>query len=133
MPTLLLKVSPLQNPAEYHALATELTQLTAEVLHKLRGVTVVIIEDIPAARWHIGGQVVDRPTAFLEISITAGTNTDAEKAAFVAKAYAAIQAVLAPWGSLAQASYVVVRELPAANWGFGGQTQAGRRAALAMA
>jgi 4-oxalocrotonate tautomerase len=30
---------------------------------------------------------------------------------------------------LAEASYVIVRELPAGDWGYGGQTQAARQRA----
>lgn len=133
MPTLLLKVSPLQNPTEYNAIASQLTQITANLLHKRADVTAVVIEDSPAARWHIGGQAVQSPTAFLEISITAGTNTQQEKADFIAAAFAALQSVLAPHGQLASASYVVVRELPATDWGYGGHTQAERRLGLATA
>lgn len=133
MPTLLLKVSPLQNPTEYNAIASQLTQITANLLHKRADVTAVVIEDIPAARWHIGGQAVQSPTAFLEISITAGTNTQQEKADFIAAAFAALQSVLAPHGQLDSASYVVVRELPATDWGYGGHTQAERRLGLATA
>lgn len=127
MPTLQLKVSPLQNPSRYAKLATALTQLTANHLSKRAEVTAVMIDDVPAARWYVGGCDVGGPTAFLEISVTAGTNTEQEKAAFIHAAYAEMQQQLAPGGVLEPASYVIVRELPATDWGYGGQTQAARR------
>jgi 4-oxalocrotonate tautomerase len=131
MPTLQLKVSPLQNPATYRALASALTRLTAQLLGKRPEVTAVMIDDLPAARWHIGGSDVAGPTAFLEISITAGTNTAQEKATFIAAAFAELQRQLGQDQALAPASYVIVRELPATDWGYGGQTQAARKAAKA--
>ena len=129
MPTLLLKVAPLQNPERYQALAQALTGLTHTLLGKRPEVTAVLIEDLPAAQWHVGGAPVRRPTALLEISITAGTNTPAEKAGFVRAAYEELGRQLAQGGPLEEASYVIVRELPATDWGYGGHTQAARRQA----
>ena len=132
MPTLVLKLAPLQNPERYRLLASALTDLTVALLGKRREVTAVVIDDLPAARWHIGGAPVEKqPTALLEISITQGTNTQEEKAAFINAAFAELQRQLAGDGALATASYVVVRELPASDWGYGGRTQQARKLALA--
>jgi 4-oxalocrotonate tautomerase len=131
MPTLHLQVAPLLNPEQYSPLAQALTALTARVLGKRPEVTVVVIDDLPAARWHIGGQALSAtsaPTAWLQIDITAGTNTAEQKAAFVAEALAELQRQLGAGRPLAEASYVTVRELPATDWGYGGLTQASRRA-----
>lgn len=130
MPTLVLKLAPLQNPERYQRLASALTDLTVRLLGKRRDVTAVVIDDLPAARWHIGGVTAAQPTALLEISITEGTNTQEEKAAFIQAAFAELQRRLAGGGALAEASYVVVRELPASDWGYGGRTQQARRLAL---
>jgi len=129
MPTSQLKVSPLQNPERCQALALALTLLTAQLLDKRPEVTVVVVEDLPAARWYVGGQDAQRPTALLEIDITQGTNTPAEKANFMAAAFAELQRQLGgSTGALEAASYVIVREVPAADWGYGGATQLARRA-----
>ena len=127
MPTLSLKVAPLQNPGRYRQLAQALTALTAELLGKRREVTAVMIEDLPAARWYVDADEVQRPTAFLEISITAGTNTAQENALFMERAFAELQRQLGSGGPLEEASYVVVRELPATDWGYSGQTQQARK------
>ncbi len=129
MPTLLLKVAPLQNPERYQALAQALTRITADILGKRPGVTAVMVQDLPSAQWLIGGTPVERPTAFLEISITQGTNTPQEKARFVAAAHAELRRQLAGGGALEEASYVTVRELPADDWGYDGQTQRVRQLA----
>jgi 4-oxalocrotonate tautomerase len=129
MPTLNLKVAPLQNPERYQQLARALTALTAELLGKRPAVTAVTIDDLPAARWYVDAQDVQRPTAMLESSITQGTNTPAEKAAFVRAAFEELQRQLGQGGPLEEASYVIVRELPAADWGYGGRTQLERKLA----
>jgi 4-oxalocrotonate tautomerase len=127
MPTLQLKVAPLLNPERYRALAHALTRITAQHLGKREEVTAVVIDDLPAARWYIGGRDVQRATALLEITITAGTNTVAQKQAFIAAAFAELQAQLGHGQPLEEASYVTVREVPATDWGYGGQAQATRR------
>jgi len=129
MPTIVLKVSPLQSPPRYKALAEALTRITADILGKRPEVTAVMIEDLPALRWYIGGVDVQLPTAMLEISITQGTNTAEEKAAFVAAAFQELQRQLGAGDLLEKASYVIVRELPADDWGYGGQTQRARQLA----
>lgn len=127
MPTLQLKVAPLLNPERYRALAQALTRITAQHLGKREDVTAMVIDDLPAARWYIGGRDVQRATALLEITITAGSNTVAQKQAFIAATFAELQAQLGYGQPLAEASYVIVREVPATDWGYGGYTQAARR------
>lgn len=133
MPTLQLKISPPREPALYQSLASELTAITADLLGKRPEVTTVMIEALPEAQWHVGAQAVQRPTAWLEISITAGTNTPTQKAAFINAAFTVLQHRLGGERGLEPASYVIVRELPATDWGYGGQTQQARQQARALA
>lgn len=126
MPTLQLRISPAQTPQRHALLAGALTDLTARVLGKRPQVTAVLVDELPAGRWFIGGRTPGQATALLEIRITAGTNTPAEKEAFIEAAFAELQQQLGP---LEPASYVVVHELPAGDWGYGGRTQAARRGA----
>jgi 4-oxalocrotonate tautomerase len=127
MPTLHLSVAPLQNPPRYQALAEALTRITADTLGKRPEVTAVVINDHPAAHWYVGGEVVQQATALLELSITAGTNTATEKAAFIAAAFDELQRQLGAGAPLAEASYVIVRELPSTDWGYNGHTQLARQ------
>jgi 4-oxalocrotonate tautomerase len=124
MPTLHLRITPLHNPQHYAQLADQLTQLTAKVLRKRPEVTVVMIDDLPAARFGIGGLAAEHTAAYLSIDITQGTNTPEEKAQFIGQAHALLRRLL---GDLHEASYCVVRELPATDWGYSGITQAERR------
>lgn len=127
MPTLQLKLSPAPAPAVQAELARELTQLSSRLLAKREEVTAVMVETLPAAQWFIGGATLTQPSAWLEISITAGTNTEGQKAAFIHAAHTALQRYVGGGQELAAASYVIVRELAATDWGYGGHTQAARR------
>ena len=127
MPTLTLKIAPPCPPERCQALARALTTITAETLGKRAAVTAVVIDELNVGCWTVGARALQRPTALLEISITAGTNTAAQKAAFIAAAFTELQQQLAPGASLEEASYVIVRELPASDWGYGGQTQQTRQ------
>ena len=129
MPTLMLRTAPAQDAPRQRALAEALTRITAETLGKRPEVTAVMIDGLPPGQWFIGAQPVQRPTAWLEICITAGTNTEMQKAAFIEAAFAELQHQLAPGASLEAASYVIVHELPASDWGYGGRTQQARRPA----
>ena len=125
MPILSLRIAPLHNPEHYSALAEQLTALTARILHKRAEVTVVTIEDLPAARFCVNGAASTQPIACLDIDITAGTNTAQEKQQFVSESHALLRQIL---GNLHEASYCVIRERPAGDWGYGGLTQAQRHA-----
>jgi 4-oxalocrotonate tautomerase len=113
--------------AEKQALVAETTRLVSLHLGKRREVTAVRIDDAGGASWGIGGDLLGEgeAAAHMEISITAGTNTDAEKAAMIEAGHAMMRVLL---GKLPQATYVIVREWPAGNWGYGGLTQAARAA-----
>jgi 4-oxalocrotonate tautomerase len=124
MPTLHLRVTPLQNPQHYEALGQGLTELTARVLRKRAEVTVVTIDDLPPARYFIAGQAATQTAACLSIQITAGTNTVEEKTLFIHQAHALLSQLL---GALHPASYVMVQELPATDWGYDGLTQSERQ------
>lgn len=134
MPTLILKMAAAPEPQRDASIAQALTTLTAEVLGKRPEVTAVIIEAVPIPRWYIGAHPVQHPTAWLEISITAGTNSAAQKALFIEGAHALLKRRLSQASdgrepAYEPASYVIVRELPESDWGYGGQTQQARRLA----
>lgn len=115
-------------PAQVAELQRRMTALMADLLDKQAGLTVVTVERQPAASWSVGG-VAAADTAALahvEAFITAGTNSAAQKAAFIRAAHGALATVLGP---LASPTYVLVQELPAGDWGYDGATQAARRVA----
>jgi 4-oxalocrotonate tautomerase len=127
MPILTLKLSAHAQLTDAHALARALTELSTQVLHKRSDVTSVVFDRIPAKDWWVGGEVPAQVLMQLDIRITHGTNSTAEKAAFVAAAFALLPLHLAQGQQLHATSYISVQELAATDWGYGGYTQQQRR------
>lgn len=102
--------------------AATLTALTVELLGKKESLTVVSITRTPIDHWFVGGQALaaGQSGAVLEIRITEGTNTKAQKAAFIRAAFAALAERLV---GMHPASYVAIHEPPADAWGYSGETQ----------
>lgn len=123
MPSLHLKVAPLQNPERYRSLARALTELSVRVLQLPADTVVVLIDDLPAARWYVGGEAVERPTAQLDITLNQGSSSPAQRADFIEQAFQELQRQLAYGGPLERMSHVLVHELPPTHWGAGGHTE----------
>ncbi|MGP0033572.1 MAG: tautomerase family protein [Solirubrobacteraceae bacterium] len=103
-----------------------MTELLERDLLKEPEVTVVHTNLVPADRWFVGHAERHPETtgAHLEVSITAGTNTAQEKAAFLEHAYALLADTL---GNLPAAVYVAVVELDGEAYGYNGISQLARR------
>ena len=129
MPILTLKLSAHAQIKYAQALSLALTQLSAQVLHKRADVTSVVFERVAANDWWIGGQTHQHILVQLDIRITQGTNTEAEKEAFISQAFALLPEHLAAGQAMHATCYISVQELPATDWGYGGLTQQQRRAA----
>jgi 4-oxalocrotonate tautomerase len=131
MPILTLKLSDNARIQNTQTLAQGLTQLSADVLHKRADVTSVVFQRIAANDWWVGGEASDQVLMQLDIRITQGTNTEAEKQAFIAQAFALLPQHLAAGQHMHATCYISVQELPATDWGYGGLTQQQRRVASA--
>ena len=127
MPILTLKLSAHAQLTDAQALARALTALSTQVLHKRSDVTSVVFDRIPAKDWWVGGEVPAQVLMQLDIRITHGTNSTAEKAAFVAAAFALLPKHLAHGQQMHATCYISVQELAATDWGYGGYTQQQRR------
>lgn len=113
------------HPIDTVALGEIATRLMAEVLHKHREVTVV--EIVPSAgTWFVAGAPMTGPTAYADIKITQGSNTEAEKARLLAAFEDLLHETL---GKRAAPAYVVIHEIAATDWGYDGLPQATRLAA----
>ncbi|MBB2965155.1 tautomerase family protein [Methylobacterium sp. R2-1] len=124
MPFVSLKIAgPEIGSATVAELQCGITALMAEVLGKRADLTAVLVEPAPAGSWAVGGEAVTL-AAHVEARVTLGTNTAEEKARFVAAAHDLLMRTLP--GRLPLATYVVVQEVPADAWGYGGLTQAER-------
>lgn len=124
MPLIQIAVAgPAPSPATIQRLQQETTRLMRDVLHKEAALTVVGVSHLPSFAVAAGGAVAGR-AAWLQGLITAGTNSNAEKASFIGAAEAMLADAL---GDRSAPTYVCLQELPATDWGYDGRTQAARR------
>lgn len=102
------------------ALAEGLTGLAVSVLRKSSARTIVHIDLVPADSYFIDGRpLTDGRDARVEADITLGTNSGAEKAAFIAQAGELLSDILGP---LSRAG-VALHELHPESYGYNGVTQ----------
>ena len=123
MPILNVSVSAHPDAALSERIANELSELTARILHKDPAVTSVAVTYIAPENWIVGGKSLasqGRSSFWLDIKVTAGTNTKSEMADYIEAVFRMMGSVL---GALHDTSYTVVHEVSAAAWGFGGKTQ----------
>jgi 4-oxalocrotonate tautomerase len=122
-------VTPADRPGVEPAIAALAAGLAARHLGKDPAVTAVVVEPAAAQAWFVAGS---RPAEaglaafWLDIKITAGTNTRSETAAFVRAAFEEMRALLGP---LHEESYVLVHAVDGQAYGYGGRTQDARWAA----
>ena len=128
MPYLDIRIaSPLLEESTSRKLALAGTRLAQSLLGKRPEVTAVSVHAFPMWAWMTGRNVqseIRAPAAYAELTITAGTNSQEQKAAFVSAMSDALKEELP---GLSAASYVVIREVDAENWGYDGVTQHARR------
>lgn len=123
MPYLNAKLCAPESADTTGKIAKLLTDLTAEVLRKKRELTSVAVEYVSPDHWFIAGTSLASQgvaTFYLDIKVTEGTNTKDEKAVYVQKVFAAVEAVI---GTLNPASYIVIHEVRGDAWGYQGATQ----------
>ncbi len=114
---------PQAAPATIKQLQQETTRLMQTLLHKEAALTVVSVSQLPAGAFTANGQAV-ATGASLQALITAGTNSVADKAAFIFAAKTLLTVTVGPFDA---PLYVALHELPADSWGYDGQTQAARK------
>jgi 4-oxalocrotonate tautomerase len=132
MPFLHLKIfGAAPAPAPIAQVQSGLTDLMASVLRKKKALTVVQVEVARDSAVFCGGELPPAGwTGQLTAFVTLGTNTTEEKATFQTQAYALLCKAL---GEPSTPLYVIVQDVPAADWGYGGVTQAARAAMPALA
>jgi 4-oxalocrotonate tautomerase len=123
MPYIELKLEPTPSPEQADRLARGITDALVTVAGKRREVTAVRLSGNKAALWTIGGSACEKTSAYVDVKITQDSNSRQEKAALIECLHRLMTDTL---GELAEASYIVIHELPAENWGYAGLTQAAR-------
>ncbi|WP_432178355.1 tautomerase family protein [Streptomyces sp. NBC_00063] len=121
MPFLRVTVTDTALPADaQRTLAEGLTGLAVSALRKSRARTVVHVDLVPADRYYVDGRpLVGGLDAHVEATVTVGTNSAAEKAAFIAEAGELLTKTLGP---LARCG-VALHELHPESYGYEGVTQ----------
>lgn len=123
MPIINVAVTGKPQPALSQRIAQRVTELTKSHLHKDPTVTAVAVTFIDPEHWFVGGKPLASEganTFWLDIKVTAGTNTKQELANYIEDIFAALSGTL---GKIHEESYIHVHEIPAPAWGFGGKTQ----------
>ncbi|NOT18921.1 MAG: 4-oxalocrotonate tautomerase [Sideroxydans sp.] len=123
MPYLNVRVSTPESAETAEKIVAVLMKHTSEVLGKKPEVTSIEVSFIPPNNWFVGGTRVSEEKAvtfYLDIKVTDGTNTKAEKAKYVKNVFADFEALLGP---ITPASYIVIHDVRADSWGFQGRTQ----------
>lgn len=127
MPMIAIRhVTPQRKPELRRAVAELASRLAAEHLKEDPSVTAILVEPADPDSWFVPGShpTDDGLSAFwLDIKITAGTNTKAETAAFLRHAFEGIGGLLGP---LHPESYVLVHAVDGDAYGYGGRTQNAR-------
>ena len=123
MPIINIAVTGTPNAALSARIATEITDLTRVHLKKDPTVTAVAVTYLDPNHWFAAGKTLaaqDANTFWLDIKVVDGTNTKPELSAYLEHVFAAMTSLL---GRVHQESYVLVHEVPASAYGFGGKTQ----------
>jgi 4-oxalocrotonate tautomerase len=123
MPLLQLVVSGHPDPVLAKTLAQEVSECTTRILHKVADHAAVIVTFVPPSEWVVGGRSLEEAglsSFWLDVKVTGRTNTRGEKAAFLAEVFVAMSRILGP---LHVASYIMVHEVAADSYGFGGVSQ----------
>ncbi|GGY01528.1 tautomerase family protein [Streptomyces hiroshimensis] len=121
MPFFRVTVTDPDLPADaQRALAEGLTRLAVSVLHKSSARTIVHVNLVSAGSYYVDGKpLTGGRDAHVEASITAGTNSSAEKAAFIAEAGELLSDILGPLPR----SGIALHELHPESYGYKGVTQ----------
>lgn len=123
MPMITVDLAAEPDPGLADRVQESVTRLTAEILGKDPGVTAVAVRFVPRRFWFVAGRSTEslgQAAFFLDVRVTDGTNTKDEKAAYVARAFAALAELL---GGAHLESYVHVDDARADGYGYGGRTQ----------
>ncbi|MGK9264265.1 tautomerase family protein [Sinorhizobium meliloti] len=123
MPIINISVTGQPEPELSAKIAAKVSDLTQSHLRKDPSVTAVVVSYVDPRHWFAGRKsLASQQTSsfWLDIKVVDGTNTKQELGAYVDAIFAAFEDIL---GMVHPESYVLVHEVPAAAYGYGGKTQ----------
>lgn len=127
MPLITLKANNIFSEKTRGRLAESLSLITQNILRKNKEVIVIRFEAADQrSQWYVGGVVKSDDEAIFELSIivTKGTNTDEEKAEWIAHAWKLVTEVL---GNAPHPNYISIQEIDGKSWGYNGLSQEQRK------
>ncbi|RVP12319.1 4-oxalocrotonate tautomerase [Sinorhizobium meliloti] len=123
MPIINISVTGQPEPELSAKVAAKVSDLTQSHLRKDPSVTAVVVSYVDPRHWFAGGKSLAPQQAssfWLDIKVVDGTNTKQELGAYIEAIFASFEDIL---GTVHPESYVLVHEVPAAAYGYGGKTQ----------
>jgi 4-oxalocrotonate tautomerase len=123
MPILDVTISRQPSSTLAAEIARGLVERTVRVLRKKADLTAVAVRFVPPEHWLVGGRSLAEQglaSFWLDIKVVDGTNTKDEKAAYLREVFSFMADVLGP---LHEESYVLVHDVRADAYGYGGETQ----------
>lgn len=131
MPYVNLRVGARLSTEQREQLQREATELMHLVMRKKREVTVVQVDESDPQQWSVNGDSLNarQPIpVYVDIKVTAGTNSESEKSVMLAQTALMLKDVL---GTVQEACYVVIDEVPGNAWGYDGHSQLARASSSA--
>ncbi|MES9857850.1 MAG: tautomerase family protein [Sedimenticola sp.] len=128
MPYINIRLGATLDSAQRDQLYQKTTFFMNTIMGKRREVTVVHIQEDDPQQWATNAitlNIEDPTGAYVDIKVTEGTNTSEEKAEMLSQTVKMLQDVV---GTIQEACYVVIDDIPANSWGYNGKTQAVRAA-----
>lgn len=102
-----------------------LANLLEHDLQKKRDVIVTQLQLAKPEQWFVAGVPrADTAGVHIEVTITRGSNTELQKAQFLANTYEFLRTEL---GSIAPVTYIVLQEVDSTSFGYDGLSQQDRR------
>ncbi len=126
MPYINIRIGTTLSDEQKNQLYEKTTLLMNTIMNKRREVTVVHIQESDAQQWSTNAVQLsaNEPIgAYVDIKVTQGTNTPDEKKEMISLTNKMLQNIV---GTIQEASYIVIDEIPAESWGYNGKTQAMR-------
>ncbi|MDW9570274.1 4-oxalocrotonate tautomerase [Sinorhizobium meliloti] len=123
MPIINISVTGQPEPELSAKVAAKVSDLTQSHLRKDPSVTAVVVSYVDPRHWFAGGKSLASQQAssfWLDIKVVDGTNTKQELGAYIEAIFASFEDIL---GTVHPESYVLMHEVPAAAYGYGGKTQ----------
>jgi phenylpyruvate tautomerase PptA (4-oxalocrotonate tautomerase family) len=130
MPLIKLRVNQAFSEMTRNHLVQGLCLITEGILRKRKELIALRLEAADQKmQWYVGGSAKGDDEAIFELSITItkGTNTEEEKAQWIAEAWKLLTDIL---GTPPHPNYILIEEIDSKNWGYNGLTQSAAKNAI---